>query len=84
MGEQRILTSLEVDRLACGTRLQIGEQACVELTEPHTGCGKFERYQTKKRVEATGRLGMMARVVKEGILSVGDAVQVVASSDQIE
>lgn len=32
----------------------------------------------------SSRLGMMARVVKEGIISVSDAVQVVASSDQKE
>lgn len=84
MGEQLIVANLEVDGLASGTRLQIGEQACVELTEPRTGCGKFERYQTKKREEAAGHLGMMARVVKEGIISVGDAVQVMDSSDRNE
>lgn len=69
-----------MERLPADTRLQIGGQACVELTEPRTGCGKFERYQTKKREEAAERLGMMARVVKGGIITVGDAVQILPGS----
>jgi MOSC domain-containing protein YiiM len=81
MGEQLIVADLEIDHLPCGTRLQIGEQACVELTEPRTGCGKFERYQDKKREEAAGRLGMMARVVVSGTITTGDVVQVVAPAE---
>ena len=77
MGEQLIIANLELDSLAGGTRLQIGGHACVELTEPRTGCGKFERYQTQKREDAAGRLGMMARIVIEGVISVGDSVQVI-------
>ena len=77
MGEQLIVTEIEVNALPIGTRLQIGASACVELTEPRTGCGKFERYQGKKREEASGRLGMMACVVVEGAIYVGDTVRVV-------
>src|SRR5690349_988910 len=46
LGEQIILGGLEIDTLPCGTRLQIGAQACIELTEPRTGCAKFERHQS--------------------------------------
>ena len=82
MGEQLIVTELEVNALPIGTRLQIGASACVELTEPRTGCGKFERYQGKKREEASGRLGMMARVVVDGTIRVGDTVAVVEQANQ--
>lgn len=77
MGEQLILFGVEVDSLPPGTRLQIGTDACVELMEPRTGCGKFERHQGKLRQEATGRMGMMARVVEGGVIAVGDSVQVI-------
>ena len=80
MGEQLIVAGIELDALPPGTQLQLGEQACVELVEPRTGCAKFERYQGKKREEAAGRLGMMARVVKGGEIAVGDAVAVVAQT----
>jgi MOSC domain-containing protein YiiM len=77
LGEQLIVGGLDVDALPLGTRIRIGVEACVELTEPRTGCGKFERYQSKSPKEATGRLGMMARVVTGGPIAVGDPVDVV-------
>jgi MOSC domain-containing protein YiiM len=80
LGEQLILSGIDVDALPVGTRLQIGASACVELTEPRTGCGKFERHQGKRKEEASGRLGMMARVIAEGIIRVGDPVQIVDGS----
>jgi len=80
LGEQLILSGVAVDALPMGTRLQIGPSACVELTEPRTGCGKFERHQGKQKEEAAGRLGMMARVVAEGTIRVGDPVRLVTGS----
>lgn len=77
MGEQLILSGVELDTLPAGTRLQIGDEACVELTEPRTGCGKFERNQEKLRQDAAGRLGMMAQVVVGGSIAIGDPVKIV-------
>jgi MOSC domain-containing protein YiiM len=79
LGEQLIVEGVEVDALPLGTRLTIGEQACVEIIEPRTGCGKFERYQGRSPKEAAGRLGMMARVVIGGEIAVGDPVRVADS-----
>ena len=78
MGEQLILTGIEVDALPPGTRLRLGEQACVEFTEPRTGCSKLERHQGKLRAEAARRLGTMARVVTGGDIKIGDSVTVVS------
>ena len=79
LGEQLILAGVEIDSLPAGTRLRIGQSACIEVTEPRTGCGKFERYQGKLKEEAGGRLGKMARVVEEGVILVGDPVHLLAS-----
>jgi MOSC domain-containing protein YiiM len=78
LGEQLILTGIEVDALAEGTQLRIGQVACVEVTEPRTGCAKFERHQGKPREEAAGRLGVMARVVVGGKIAVDDPVTVLS------
>ncbi|MCW3100834.1 MAG: hypothetical protein JWL77_6452 [Chthonomonadaceae bacterium] len=83
LGEQLLLSDIDIDSLPAGTRLRIGQSACVEITEPRTGCGKFEQYQGKQRKEASGRLGQMARVVAEGIIRVGDTVHVLASTGVI-
>jgi MOSC domain-containing protein YiiM len=75
MGEQLLIAGLAVDSLPNGARLQIGESACVEVVEPRTGCGKFERHQSKPREAAGGRLGVMARVLASGPIQVGDPVR---------
>src|SRR5687767_4908401 len=38
MGEQLVVSGVDVDRLARGTRLKVGE-AVIEVGEPRTGCG---------------------------------------------
>ncbi|HZP82345.1 MAG TPA: MOSC domain-containing protein [Chthonomonadaceae bacterium] len=76
LGEQLLLSGVAVDSLPFGTRLQIGEAACVELREPRTGCAKFEQHQDRLRQEAAGRLGRMAQVVESGVIRVGDPVKV--------
>jgi MOSC domain-containing protein YiiM len=74
LGEQLMIAGLDVDALAPGDRIKIGESAIIEISEPRTGCAKFERHQGKLRTEAAGRLGMMARVVAGGTVKVGDEV----------
>jgi MOSC domain-containing protein YiiM len=75
MGEQLVIAGLAIDALPAGARLQIGARACIEVVEPRTGCGKLERHQGKLRQEASGRLGVMARVVAGGPIRVGDPVR---------
>lgn len=81
LGEQILIAGLDVDALPVGTRLQLGASACVELTEPRTGCGKFERYQGRKREEVANRIGMMARVVANGTIRVGDPVRLAEAAE---
>jgi MOSC domain-containing protein YiiM len=75
LGEQLVIAGLAVDTLPAGTRLQIGESACVEIVEPRTGCGRFEQYQGKLRQDAAGRLGVMAQVLNGGSIRVGDPIR---------
>ena len=73
---------LSENNLPPGTRLAIGS-AVIEVTaEPHTGCSKFvERFglEAMKFVNSPQRRdlhlrGINARVVRPGVLSVGDTV----------
>ncbi len=70
-----------------GTRLAIGDSAEVEVTaEPHTGCSKFvQRYGRDAMVfvnspagRALNLRGINTRIVRGGIIRVGDAVRKVA------
>lgn len=75
-GEQMIITGIEVLELAPGTRLQIGDQAVIEVVKGRTGCTRFEAAQGKQ-IGDLGALGILARVITGGTIAVGDAVSVV-------
>ncbi len=75
MGEQIVIEGLDVGKLAEGDRLQIGEQACLEIVSHRTGCQRFERIQGRSKQQAAGRMGAMARVVVGGAIRVGSPVQ---------
>ncbi|MBI1259251.1 MAG: MOSC domain-containing protein [Chloroflexi bacterium] len=79
LGEQITLRGLDIDALEAGTRIQLGDQAVIEVIKPRTGCDRFEAIQGHLRSEAANRLGMMAKVVADGVVNVGDPVKVLES-----
>ena len=78
MGEQLVFSGLDVNSLAAGDRVQIGDAAVVEIIKPRTGCDRFEAIQGRSPSLVQGRLGMMARVVVSGAIRAGDSIKVLA------
>ena len=76
MGEQIIITGLDLVDASPGTLVRLGETAQIEVLEPRTGCDRFEHIQGLSRSLAQKRMGVMARVVQNGEISVGDSVTV--------
>ena len=76
MGEQIVIHQLDVDALPAGARVQLGKDAIIEVVKPRTGCEKFERIQRKSKSLVQGQMGVMARVVTGGKISIGDPVRV--------
>ena len=76
MGEQIVFSGLDVDALAEGDRVQIGDEAVVEIIKPRTGCDRFEHIQGRNPSLVQGRMGQMAKVVVGGVIRVGDTVKV--------
>jgi MOSC domain-containing protein YiiM len=81
MGEQLVLDGLDVDALAPGDQIQIGEAAVIELIKARSGCDRFEHIQTLPR--AGTHLGYMARVTAAGDIRVGDPVAVVRQAEAL-
>ena len=74
-GEQIVVAGLAVERLQPGVRLQLGREACIEITRPRTGCGRLELAQGLS-VAGLGPIGILARVIASGTIGVGDPVTV--------
>lgn len=80
-GENLTISGLDWSALAPGVRLQIGEEALLEITRPTTPCktitasfvdGDFNRISHKKFPDATR---YYARVLREGAVYQGDNVR---------
>lgn len=78
MGEQMIIDGLDVDGLAVGARLRLGETATVEVTSLRTGCTRFETIQGQQRSDAEHQMGVLVRVLEGGPVRLGDPVVVLA------
>jgi MOSC domain-containing protein YiiM len=75
MGEQIVVSGLDVNTLETGDLLRLGETAVAKVIQPRTGCAKFKTVQGHDPSEAAGRLGIMATVIEGGSIAVGDPVR---------
>lgn len=78
MGEQIVVSGIDLEALPNGTRLRLGGDAEIEIVKPRTGCVRFVAIQGMRIKATRGRLGAMCRVTRSGNLRVGDAVQQVS------
>ncbi|MDX1415100.1 MAG: MOSC domain-containing protein [Candidatus Promineifilaceae bacterium] len=76
-GEQIIIQDLDVDALDQGERLQIGQQALVEITGPRHACSRLEAAQGLSNDIFGAIAGRMAKVITSGTIKVGDEVKLV-------
>jgi len=75
---------LSVDNLPPGTRLRIGSARLEVTPEPHNGCARFRqrfgdaalRLTADPRFRALRLRGIYAKVVEDGDLACGDAIEV--------
>jgi MOSC domain-containing protein YiiM len=75
---------LDMESLPAGSRLAIGEDVIVEISEvPHTGCAKFSarfgsdalRFVNSPEGRRLRLRGVNAQVVVPGVVSTGDAIR---------
>lgn len=77
--ENVTIAGLEIDELASGTRLHIG-QSQFEITGPCEPCWKMDRIRPGLQSELQGMRGVLAKVLKSGQISVGDTIRIQPAS----
>ncbi len=82
MGEQLQIQGLEIEKIAEGTLVKLGEQVIVRLNKLRVGCIWLEQIQGQPVSQTSGLLGRMATAMEGGIVRVGDDVSVLADSNQ--
>lgn len=78
LGEQIVVRGLDVDALPAGAQIRLGARAVIRVTKPRTGCNRFEHIQGVQPDLLQGRMGIMAQVVSDGPIQVGDIVETIA------
>lgn len=76
LGEQIVVSGLQIETLEKGTILEIGDGgAQIEIIKLREGCDRFAGIQNK--TDFSGRLGVLARVLTTGEIAVGSEIRVV-------
>ena len=73
--ENVTVSGIDANSLPYGTHLVMGE-AMLELTKECAPCSRMDEIRPGLREELQGRRGVFARVVRPGIVRVGDPVTV--------
>ena len=80
LGEQIVIRGVDVASLQAGAQLQFGAEAIVEVIGLREPCEWFGRVQGKDFNEVIGRVGVMAAIVRSGMVYEGDAVRVLETA----
>jgi MOSC domain-containing protein YiiM len=81
LGENLIISGIDLRTLPAGTHLQIGDEAVILLRALREPCEQLTELDSRLPSAAVGRVGFMCRVVKGGLIRVGDPVIVISQPE---
>ncbi|KAF7194063.1 Protein YiiM [Pseudocercospora fuligena] len=77
-GENLSATNLDEENVCIGDLYRIGENVVLQVSEPRNPCYKlnirFEWPRALKRIQSTGRVGWLFRVLQTGYIKRGDSI----------
>jgi MOSC domain-containing protein YiiM len=75
VGENFTTTGIDLQRLAKGERLQVGENCVIEITNVRVPCASLRKWDPDLPELIVGFSGWVARVITEGTVRPGDPIQ---------
>jgi MOSC domain-containing protein YiiM len=80
LGENIILSGIDLRPLPDGTQLRLGSQAVIVLGKPRVPCERLTPLDARMPASVEERVGRMCRVIKSGSIKVGDAIEVLVEA----
>lgn len=77
LGENIILSGIDLRKLKAGMHLQLGGEAIIEIGEARVPCDQLTEIDDRMPDSVAGRVGRICRVLHSGRVRVGDAVSVI-------
>jgi hypothetical protein len=71
---ENLLVTFDTSELRSGTLLRVGDEAMIWLTFQCEACGRLNDYRSDLSKTIGNRRGMLARVIKSGVIRPGDTV----------
>lgn len=84
VGENFTMRGLDLLKLAKGDRLRIGEHCIIQITDVRVPCSQLKKWDGDLPELIVGRSGWMAKVVHEGEVKAGDAIEVLSRDAAVE
>ena len=76
MGENMTVRNLHVQQLSVGTVLEFTGGVILELTKERKPCYVLDAIDPQLKEVIAGRCGFYAKVLREGIINIGEGIQV--------
>jgi MOSC domain-containing protein YiiM len=80
LGEQIVLSGIDLRTLKRGTHVQLGTDAVIELGGMREPCEQLTPLDERMPESVSERVGVMCRVIKSGTIKVGDLVTVLVTA----
>jgi MOSC domain-containing protein YiiM len=77
VGENFTTRGIDYATLAVGDRVRVGNECTIEITAVRIPCGQLTKWHKNLHQLVNGRSGWVAKVVVEGVVKPGDAIEVV-------
>jgi len=77
VGENFTTEGLDLNQLQKGDRLRVGE-CLIEITDVRTPCSSLKKWDADLPELVVGRSGWVAKVIEEGTVHPGDAIEVIS------
>jgi MOSC domain-containing protein YiiM len=79
VGENFTTRGIDLNKLSAGDRLRVGAGCEIEITTVRIPCGNLKKWDTDLPELIVGRSGWYAKVLREGDVKAGDAIEVVSA-----
>lgn len=76
-GENLTVKNLHVNSLSLGTILEFSGGVVLEISKVRKPCYVMDAIHLRLKEDAVGRHGMYAKVLKEGMLAVGEEIKII-------
>jgi MOSC domain-containing protein YiiM len=76
LGENLVLSGLDLRQLPQDTHLRLGSEAIIALGKLREPCEQLTELDARMPESVVGRVGLMCRVIRSGRIKVGDTVAV--------